>query len=77
MSSKLKNKYVIARKNAAAIQQQFLLERAKSRANNSSSDDSDLESERVAAKAQGLAQVGSYLPLPAISHDQVFHTALR
>ena len=55
--SKLKSKYLLARKNAADIQRQYLLERARSRAENSSSDDSDLESERVAAKAQELAKV--------------------
>ena len=57
MSSKLKNKYALARKNAAAIQRQYVLERAKSRSENLSSDESDLESERVAAQAQELAKV--------------------
>ena len=57
MSSKLKNKYVMARKSAAAFRKQFLLERSSSRAGESSSDESDLESENIAAEAQELAKV--------------------
>jgi hypothetical protein len=47
----------MARKNAAAIQRQFLLERSKSRVGDSSSDDSDLESEKIAAEAHSFAKV--------------------